>query len=200
MFLSLIALAAAATAQPGFDSAMATKVCLKDAREGDLNEQMTCMERQLEGQRRFALLAAHLGADAEPVSRRCLAKWTEDQLIDWQMSASCLEEESTPLTDAVRLPGAFDAAAADRLCKAQETETTPGIQRLPKAPGECVRDQAIGYRSFALLKQAYQDKAIAVAFSVCRARWESDGIPDWVMVESCAQDQVRAVERLKDFK
>lgn len=200
MFLSLVALAAATTVQPGFDSAMAAKLCLKDAREGDLNEQLTCMERQLEGRRRFYLLAAHLGAAAEPVSQKCLAKWTEDQLVDWQMSASCLEEESAPLADAARLPGTFDAMAADRLCKTQETETTPGIQRLPKAPGECVQDQAIGYRSFALLKKAYQDKAIEAALSVCRARWESDGIPDWAMVESCAQDQVRAVERMSDFK
>ena len=183
-----------------FDAAIVARQCAQGDDADDLAAQLSCLEEQWLGYREFALLAQHLGPGSKTMQEGCSEKWRKAGVIDWQMARVCFNEESTPLAEATRAGSDFDVKQSRRLCDVEIHTSIPGIERPPTTAEECLNDQAIGHRAFALLKKAYGGSVLDRAFAICRTRWSKKDGPDWVMIDSCADDQVRAVERIAQFK
>ncbi|WP_374526395.1 hypothetical protein [Sphingopyxis sp.] len=204
MLLATLLLAAQAPAaalpEIGFDRAMADKQCAVDVKADDLDGRVECLDYQLRGRRLWVLLTATEATSTQTDRDECNSRWTEDGVTDWRMAGSCLAEAGDPLA-AMKGKRDFDAKALRALC------SEPRDTSLPPPPGtdgrdpveECVFDNAVDYRIFHLLETAYGG-VIGKSFAHCRADWTEEGVINWRMAELCAQLQVRAWERLADWR
>ena len=204
MLLAALMLAAPAPAAAppdiGFDRAMADRQCAGEVKPDDLDGRIGCLEDQLKGRRLWILFAAAGGAQTQSDVATCSNRWTDDGITDWQMAGACLAEAGEPLA-AMKGKRDFDEKGLRSLC-AQPREALP-----PPPPGtngrtpveECVFDNAVDYRIFHVLEAAYGG-AIGKSFGYCRADWTENGLTNWRMAEHCAEQQVRAWERLADWR
>jgi hypothetical protein len=204
MFLAALTLAAqgigGAPLDIGFDRAMADKHCAVDVKTDDLDSRIECLDYQLRGRRLWVLLAAARGSDGEADMEECRSRWTEEGVTDWRMASSCLAETDEPLA-AARGKRDFDEKGLRLLCsEPRDTSLDP-----PPSPGdrspveECLFDNAVDYRIFHLLEKAYGGP-LGVNFRYCRSNWTEKGVTNWRMAELCGQLQVRAWERLVDWR
>lgn len=203
MFLAAVTLAAAAAAPPpdiGFDRAMADKQCAADVKADDLDGQVECLDYQLRGRRLWVLFTADRGAGGAADRETCHKRWTEGDVTDWRMAASCLAEMDEPLA-AVRGKRDFDERGLRTLCS---EAGDPGLPPPPSSEGrtpveECVFDNAVDYRVFHLLEKAYGG-VIGKSFLHCRSSWTENGIVNWRMAELCGELQIRGWERLAAWR
>lgn len=191
---------AAAPPTVDFDRAMAEKQCATDVKADDLDGRIECLDYQLRGRRLWILFAAAGGARMQADMGACSDRWTEDGITDWRMAGSCLTEAGEPL-EAVKGKRDFDEKALRALCSEPRD---PGLPPPPGTDGrspveECVFDNAVDYRIFHMLETAYGG-VIGKSFVQCRADWTENGVTNWRMAELCGQLQVRAWERLKDWR
>lgn len=202
MFLIALALAAQPAASPpleiGFDWVMAERQCAGEAAADDLNGLAECIDYQLQGRRIWVLLADKTENEAD--SQECRRRWTEEGVIDWRMAGSCIAEAGDPLA-AAKAKRDFNEKALRKLC------AEPRADALPPPPStegrspveECLFDNAVDYRIFHALENAYRG-VIGASFRYCRKDWTEEGVTNWRMVELCGQLQVRAWERLADWR
>lgn len=203
LLTAAILTASAAAATPpdvGFDRAMADRQCAADVKAEDLDGQIECLDYQLRGRRLWVLFAADRGSEGAADMEACSSRWTEDGITDWRMAGSCLTEAGDPLA-AARGKRDFDEKGLHILC------ADAGDSRVPPPPSsenrspveECVFDNAVDYRIVHLLEKAYGG-ALGKSFAYCRSNWTENGIINWRMTELCEQLQIRAQERLADWR
>ncbi|NIJ38218.1 hypothetical protein FHR22_002929 [Sphingopyxis panaciterrae] len=202
MFLAAVMLVASAAAplDIGFDRAMADKQCAADVKAEDLDGRIECLDYQLRGRRLWVLVAADRGREGAADMESCSSRWTEDGVTDWRMAGSCLTEAGDPLA-AARGKRDFDEKGLHALCS---EAGDPGLPPPPSSENrspveECVFDNAVDYRIFQLLEKTYRG-AIGKSFAYCRSNWTEDGVINWRMAELCGQLQIRAWERLADWR
>lgn len=183
-----------------FDRTMAEKQCAIDVEADDLDGRIECLDYQFRGRRLWILFAAAGDPGARAEMDACSRRWTENGITDWRMASSCVAETDEPLA-AMKGKRDFDEKALRALCsEAQDGGVPPPPGTDGRDPvEECVFDNAVDYRIFHLLENAYRD-TIGNSFRRCRSYWTEGGVTNWRMAELCAQLQIRAWERLADWR
>lgn len=196
-------MAQAPTAPPpdvAFDRAMAEKLCATEVAADNLDGRVECLDYQLRGRRLWILFAASKGVDAKADRDACSGRWTEDGITDWQMASSCVAEAGEPLA-AMMGKRDFDEKGLRTLCAEEQVAGAPSPRgangRDPVE--ECLFNNAVDYRIFHMLESAYRN-AIGNSFRRCRSHWTEGGVINWRMAEHCAQLEIRARERLADWR
>lgn len=186
----LFAMALAAPQLPPFDPALALAGCIRENDPNDFDAQSDCFEGLNRDYRELTVLYRYAKPALKAAIETCVAMNEDAGSPDWNHIEICANDDAALLMETQIPERALDMAQARARCAAQLKERPDTLLK------DCLKDETVSYRNFALFKAAYPDASLQAAFRICQARWTDGGLPSWGMISFCAQDQLDAFEQL----